>query len=169
MVAVGVRAARLVPNTKPRAPPMIAPSSMNEPSRAVSDSAATGPACTARAYPTSSASICHPPPSVPARPTVSAPPCPASGVDKPTRAVNIVSMDRRTFVLLTGATSGALIRPPVRLSHSPTGADRRSGAPAAGGVAVQRDRYLPLVAWDSLQGASPCPVPRGQVPDRVGG
>src|SRR3989475_13176134 len=28
-------------------------------------------------------------------------------------------MDRRTFVLLTGAASGALIRPPVRLSAPP--------------------------------------------------
>src|SRR5256884_630506 len=42
MVDVGVRAARLVPNTNPRAPPMIAPSLMNEPSRAVSDRAAIG-------------------------------------------------------------------------------------------------------------------------------
>src|SRR2546423_14731048 len=41
-------------------------------------------------------------------------------------------MDRRTFVLLTGATSGALLRPPVRLSGCPTGAHRRSGEPAVG-------------------------------------
>src|SRR2546430_16120575 len=52
---------------------------------------------------------------------------------KPTKVVNIVTMDRRTFVLLTGATSGALIRPPVRPTHSPTGAGWRAGGPAGGG------------------------------------
>src|SRR5438093_13487679 len=40
---------RVSPNTNPRAPPMIAPSSMNEPSRAVSDATRSGPARTARA------------------------------------------------------------------------------------------------------------------------
>src|SRR5207247_1563554 len=74
-------------------------------------------------------------------------------------------MDRRTFVLLTGATSGALIRPPVRPTHSPTGAGWRSGGRAAGvwveaelltaggastpqasvTVTVFPDRYLPTV------------------------
>src|SRR5438132_985584 len=33
--------------------------------------------------------------------------------------IDIEAMDRRTFVLLTGAASGALIRPPVRLSAPP--------------------------------------------------
>src|SRR2546429_3356014 len=33
--------------------------------------------------------------------------------------IDIEDMDRRTFVLLTGAASGALIRPPVRLSAPP--------------------------------------------------
>src|SRR2546427_8606904 len=160
MVAVGVRAARHVPNTKPRAPPMIAPSSMKEPSRAVSDSAAIGPACTARATPTSTPSTCHPLPTVYASPRVSALPCPASGVDKPTRAVNIVSMDRRTFVLLTGATSGALIRPPVRLSHSPTGADRRSGAPAIGRLRFELDDHHRWSLWYYGEG-SPVPLVRG--------
>src|SRR6266700_2497930 len=93
MVAVGVRAARVVPNTKPRAPP------------------------------TSNPSTCHPLPTVYASPRVRALPCPASGVDKLTRAVNIVTMDRRTFVLLTGAGSAALIRPPNRLSLGPPRAD----------------------------------------------
>src|SRR5213080_3491424 len=37
------------PKTKPRAPPRIAPSSMKEPSRALSDATCSGPACTARA------------------------------------------------------------------------------------------------------------------------
>src|SRR2546428_8896169 len=35
--------------------------------------------------------------------------------------IDIEAMDRRTFVLLTGAASGALIRPPVRLSAPPLG------------------------------------------------
>src|SRR2546423_1253527 len=39
-------------------------------------------------------------------------PCAASGVDKPVRPINIVTMDRRTFVLLTGTVSSGLIRAP---------------------------------------------------------
>src|SRR5919108_79131 len=78
---------------------------------------------------------CHPLPTVYARPSARIPPCEscaASGVDKAARPTNIVSMDRRTFMLLTGATSGALIGPPVRLSGSPTRADGRSGGPVIG-------------------------------------
>src|SRR2546428_11789874 len=70
----------------------------------------------------SAASICHPPPRVPAKPSVHAPrraDCAVSGVDKATRAADIVTMDRRTFVLLTGATSGGLLRPPDRGSARP--------------------------------------------------
>src|SRR5206468_10839660 len=152
MVDVGVRAARLVPNTNPRAPPMIAPSLMNEPSRAVSDRAAIGPACTARATPASNPSTCHPLPTVYASPKVRALPCAASGVDKPTRAVNIVSMDRRTFVLLTGATSGALIRPPVPGSGTLTAADRRSGGPAVGRLRFELDDHHRWSLWYYVEG-----------------
>src|SRR3989441_12951836 len=66
-------------------------------------------------------------------------------------------MDRRTFVLLTGATSGALIRPPVRLSHSPTGADRRSGGPAGGGGRVARGEDHRWALW-GLCGGPPRPL-----------
>src|SRR5881296_807277 len=159
MVAVGVRAASVVPNTKPRAPPMIAPSSMNEPSRALSPSAAIGPACTARVYPTSRASICHPPPNVPAIPKLSAPPWPTSGVDKPTRPANIVTMDRRTFVLLTGASSAALIRPPDRLSDSPPRADGRKGGRAVGRLRFELDDRRRWSLWYYGDG-SPVPLVR---------
>src|SRR3990172_7972233 len=87
---------------------------MNEPSRALSDATRRGPARSARAYPISAASTCQPPPSVPAKPSVSAPrrpDCAASGVDKANAVANIETMDRRTFVLLTGAASATLIRP----------------------------------------------------------
>src|SRR2546426_1047340 len=140
---------------------MMARSSRNEPMRAVSESAAIGPACTARATPKSNPSTCHPPPTVYASPAVSALPCPASGVDKPTRAVNIVSMDRRTFVLLTGATSGALIRPPVRQSHSPTGAVRRSGGPAHAAGLRHADPLSGSVSADGEGRALPPAAARG--------
>src|SRR5438034_11593634 len=69
-------------------------------------------------------------------------------------------MDRRTFVLLTGATSGALIRPPVRLSHSPTGAGWRSGGPAVGRLRFELDDHRRWSLWYYGDG-SPVPVVRG--------
>src|SRR6266699_224280 len=69
-------------------------------------------------------------------------------------------MDRRTFVLLTGATSGALIRPPVRLSHSPTGAGWRSGGPAVGRLRFELDDHHRWSLWYYGDG-SPVPVVRG--------
>ena len=56
-------------------------------------------------------------------------------------------MDRRTFVLLTGATSGALLRPPVRVSASPTGADRRSGGSAVGRLRFELDDHRRWSLW----------------------
>src|SRR5581483_3971850 len=92
--------------------PTMAFSSINDPSRAVTAATVTGPAPSARAYPTSSASTCQPPPSVPANPTVRAPACPASGVDKAAHATDIPAMDRRTFLVLTGAASAQFAGPP---------------------------------------------------------
>jgi len=69
-------------------------------------------------------------------------------------------MDRRTFVLLTGATSGALIRPPVRQSHSPTGAVRRSGGPAVGRLRFELDDHHRWSLWYYGEG-SPVPLVRG--------
>src|SRR5437762_7476284 len=69
-------------------------------------------------------------------------------------------MDRRTFVLLTGATSGALIRPPVRLSHTPTGAGWRSGGPAVGRLRFELDDHRRWSLWYYGDG-SPVPVVRG--------
>src|SRR5207249_1068261 len=139
---------RVNPKMKPRAPPRIAPSSTNEPSRAVNDATRSGPARTARAYPTSAASTCHPPPRVPAKPTVHAPRrWASSGVDKATRAVDIVMMDRRTFVLLTGATSGALLRPRFQPSTAPTRARGRSGGPAVGRLKFELDEQRRWSLW----------------------
>src|SRR2546427_284666 len=69
-------------------------------------------------------------------------------------------MDRRTFVLLTGATSGALIRPPVRPTHSPTGAGWRSGGPAVGRLRFELDDHRRWSLWYYGDG-SPVPVVRG--------
>ena len=69
-------------------------------------------------------------------------------------------MDRRTFVLLTGATSGALIRPPVRLSARPTGADPRSGGPAVGRLRFELDDHHRWSLWYYGDG-SPVPLVRG--------
>jgi len=69
-------------------------------------------------------------------------------------------MDRRTFVLLTGATSGALIRPPVRQSDSPTGANRRSGGPAVGRLRFELDDHRRWSLWYYGDG-SPVPLVRG--------
>jgi melibiase-like protein len=69
-------------------------------------------------------------------------------------------MDRRTFVLLTGATSGALIRPPLPLSDRPTGADRRSGGPAVGRLRFEFDDRRRWSLWYYGDG-SPVPLVRG--------
>src|SRR2546430_5896436 len=65
-------------------------------------------------------------------------------------------MAGRTFVLLTGAASGALLRPPVRLSGSPTGAHRRSGEPAIGRLRFELDDRRRWSLWYYGDGA---PVP----------
>src|SRR2546430_11333588 len=78
-------------------------------------------------------------------------------------------MDRRMFVLLTGATSGALIRPPVRLSHSPTGADRRSGGPAVGRPPFQPHDPQRWSPWDYGDGPPPPPAPRAGIGGWGGG
>jgi len=49
---------------------------------------------------------------------------------------NIPTMDRRTFVLLSGAISGALVRPADRLTARPTG---RSGGQAVGRLRFELD------------------------------
>src|SRR5256886_7348625 len=68
-------------------------------------------------------------------------------------------MAGRTFVLLTGAASGALLRPPVRLSGSPTGAHRRSGEPAVGRLRSELDARGRWSLWYCGDGA-PVPVVR---------
>src|SRR3989442_8430017 len=68
-------------------------------------------------------------------------------------------MDRRTFVLLTGATSGALIRPPIRPTHSPTGAGWRSGGPAVGRLRFQLHDHPRWLLWDYGDGSPPPRVP----------
>src|SRR5256885_17265417 len=65
-------------------------------------------------------------------------------------------MDRRTFVLLTGATSGALLRPPVRPSASPTRAVGRSGGPVIGRLKFELDEERRWSLWYSGDGP---PVP----------
>src|SRR5919198_3776792 len=61
---------------------------------------------------------CQPPPTVHARPAVIPPDWATSGVDKATSPANIDTMDRRTFVLLTGTVSSGLIRPPRGVRRS---------------------------------------------------
>src|SRR5439155_795146 len=109
-----VRALRVRPLMNPRVPPKIAPSSTNPARRAPTPRKRSGPARTERDSPTSAPSICQPPPSVATKPSPSAV-CAASGVDKAASTPNIPTMDRRTFVLLTGAASSGLVRPPDRL------------------------------------------------------
>ena len=65
-------------------------------------------------------------------------------------------MDRRTFVLLTGAGSAALIRPPDRLSDSPPRADGRSGGRAVGRLRFELDDRRRWSLWYYGDGA---PVP----------
>src|SRR2546427_505953 len=69
-------------------------------------------------------------------------------------------MDRRPFGLLTGATWGALRRPPVRPTHSPTGAGWRSGGPAIGRLRFELDDHHRWSLWYYAEG-SPVPLVRG--------
>jgi len=87
---------------------------------------------------------------------VSALPCPATGVDKPTRAVNIVSMDRRTFVLLTGGVSSGLIRPPSTALHR----SRPVGVAGTGGSGSSSTTITAGSLWYYGEG-SPVPLVRG--------
>src|SRR5579859_449999 len=101
-----VRAVNASPEMIPRPPPMIAPSSMNEASRSAPAKARNGPRRARFTMPTSPPSICQPLPSVAASPMLSRD-CAASGVDITALTRNIPTMDRRTFVLLTGVASGS--------------------------------------------------------------
>ena len=69
-------------------------------------------------------------------------------------------MDRRTFVLLTGASSAALIRPPERQSLGPPGADGRTGGPAVGRLRFELDDHHRWSLWYYGEG-SPVPLVRG--------
>ena len=68
-------------------------------------------------------------------------------------------MDRRTFVLLTGAGSAALIRPPDRLSLGPPRADGRTGARADGRLRFELDDHHRWSLWYYGDG-SPVPLVR---------
>src|SRR3989442_9614081 len=105
---------------KPRVPPKMAPSSTKPANRAPRPRKRSGPKCAGRVNPTSTPSICQLLPSVATKPTPSAV-CPASGVDKAASTTNIPPMDRRTFILLTGAASSGVFRPTVQPSDRPTG------------------------------------------------
>jgi melibiase-like protein len=69
-------------------------------------------------------------------------------------------MDRRTFVLLTGATSGALLRPPIQPSAGSTRAVERSGQPAVGRLRFELDDQRRWSLWYYGDGA-PVPLVRG--------
>src|SRR5213592_300417 len=68
-------------------------------------------------------------------------------------------MDRRTFVLLTGAGSAALIRPPDRLSLGPPRADGGTGARADGRLRFELDDHHRWSLWYYGDG-SPVPLVR---------
>src|SRR3989442_1337996 len=74
-------------------------------------------------------------------------PCGARGVKNPARPINIVTMDRRTFVLLTGAGSAALIRPPDRQSPGPPWADGRTSGRAVGRLRFELDDHHRWSLW----------------------
>src|SRR2546422_9235514 len=69
--------------------------------------------------------------------------------------IDIEAMDRRMFVLLTGAASGALIRPPVRLSPPPLG----RGALGVGRLRFELDERHRWSLWYSGE-ARPVPLVR---------
>src|SRR2546422_3895190 len=69
--------------------------------------------------------------------------------------IDIEAMDRRMFVLLTGAASGALIRPPVRLSAPPPG----RGALGMGRLRFELDERHRWSLWYSGE-ARPVPLVR---------
>src|SRR5256712_10694139 len=69
--------------------------------------------------------------------------------------IDIEAMDRRMFVLLTGAASGALIRPPVRLSAPPPG----RGALGVGRLRFELDERHRWSLWYSGE-ARPVPLVR---------
>src|SRR2546425_784427 len=69
--------------------------------------------------------------------------------------IDIEAMDRRTFVLLTGAASGALIRPPVRLSAPPL----VRGALGVGRLRFELDERHRWSLWSS-GAARPVPLVR---------
>src|SRR2546428_2860983 len=69
--------------------------------------------------------------------------------------IDIEAMDRRTFVLLTGAASGALIRPPVRLPAAPLG----RGALGVGRLRFELDERHRWSLWYSGD-ARPVPLVR---------
>src|SRR5882762_2562606 len=111
-----VRPDRVRPVTIPRIPPTIMLSLMNVPTRPASEIAAS-PRRGRCTYPISAVSTCQLSPTVATKPNpiacVRLPrDCAPSVVDKAPHATNIDTMDRRTFVLLTGAASAALWRFP---------------------------------------------------------
>src|SRR5206468_2185402 len=69
--------------------------------------------------------------------------------------IDIEAMDRRMFVLLTGAASGALIRPPARLSAPPPG----RGALGMGRLRFELDERHRWSLWYSGE-ARPVPLVR---------
>src|SRR3989442_9132106 len=69
--------------------------------------------------------------------------------------IDIEAMDRRMFVLLTGAASGALIRPPVRLSAPPPG----RGALGVGRLRFELDERHRWSVWYCGE-ARPVPLVR---------
>src|SRR5207244_11689771 len=69
-------------------------------------------------------------------------------------------MDRRTFVLLTGAGSAALIRPPDRHAPGPAWADGRTSGLAVGLLRFEPDDHHRWSLWSYGEG-SPVPLVRG--------
>src|SRR3989442_10719495 len=125
---------------KPRVPPKMAPSSTKPANRAPRPRKRSGPKCAGRVNPTSTPSICQLLPSVATKPTPSAV-CPASGVDKAASTTNIPPMDRRTFILLTGAASSGVFRPTVQPSDRPTGRG------AVGRLQFELDAHRNRAVW----------------------
>src|SRR2546429_9875981 len=130
---------------------------MISPRRARGDNAETGPGRSARPSPTANLWFSQPLPPVWASPGVNSPPlvaCAASDVDKPARPINIVTMDRRTFVLLTGGVSSGLIVPPSTALHRPP-----SGVAGIGRLRFELDEHRRWSLWD-YGDAAPGPLLR---------